>query len=230
MLIERGLDGVAMLEVFAAPGTGQSGGSTLLCGFGLVSRAPRDPIAARLLANIAAYMTQREEHDAAATIEGPSPTIVWGDYASESGIVAGSSNGLLVHTAKFDVPNPGSNEFQIEPAGRRLMKFKYDSNCGVVDTEPTSASATGTAFVRLGGAQAYARARTAVSNPSDATATLSATCGGGKESEVSVRKGHVAFVECTFASPLRSEDGVERTVQLTFAGGKGLVLLNSSFT
>ena len=232
---ERGLDGVAMLEVFApapasAPLASVPVGSVLLCGFGLVSRAARDPIAARLLRNIATYVAQEEEHDSAAAIDGR--TLVWGDYASESGIVTGSSNGLLVHTAKVGVPNPGSSEFQIEPAGRRLLSFRYATNCGVDDLDPMSESATGTAFVRLVGEHAYARVRTAVSNPSDATATLSATCGGGEASKaVLVPKGDVAYVECAFASPLRSGGtGAERTVQLTFVGGKGLVLVNSSFS
>ncbi|MDB4914435.1 MAG: glycoside hydrolase family 2 barrel [Gemmatimonadetes bacterium] len=86
---DHGLEGIALAEVF--DGTG----SVLVTGFDLVNRSGKDPIADRMLANIVGYMADDQPHSATLLV---SDRIVWGDYASEHGLVTGIYNGLLVNT------------------------------------------------------------------------------------------------------------------------------------
>lgn len=86
---DHGLEGVALAEMF--DGTG----SVLLSGFDLVNRAGLDPVADRLLANLVRYTASAAPHAAAPLVE---TKIVWGDYASERGLVTGIYSGLVLHT------------------------------------------------------------------------------------------------------------------------------------
>lgn len=85
----HGLEGVALAEMF--DGTG----SVLLSGFDLVARVGLDPVADRMLLNLIRYQGSAGPHHAAPFIDS---TIVWGDYASERGLVIGIYDGLLLNT------------------------------------------------------------------------------------------------------------------------------------
>ena len=85
----RALSGIALCEMF----DGQ--GSVTLSGFDLISRCAIDPIADKLLANLIAYVSSHEKHECYLLIDQP---IVWGDFASEQGLITGYYNGLLLHT------------------------------------------------------------------------------------------------------------------------------------
>lgn len=93
---DRGLEGVALAEMF------DGAGSVLLCGFDLVRRAGLDPVADRLLVNLVAYAGASEGHEVHPLVEAP---IRWADFPSERGTVCGSLNGLLPNTEWIPAPD-----------------------------------------------------------------------------------------------------------------------------
>ena len=93
---DRGLEGVALCEMF------DGNGSVILSGFDLVNRAGLDPAADRLLANLVAYTAAKAGHPVHPLIEQP---ILWGNFPTERGVVCGSLNGLLVN-AEWLAPPP----------------------------------------------------------------------------------------------------------------------------
>lgn len=82
------LDGIALAEMFNGKG------SILLSGMDLVSRAGLDPVADRLLKNMIAYSATEKPHHIHPLIKAP---IIWGDYASEKGLITGVTSGLLLN-------------------------------------------------------------------------------------------------------------------------------------
>ena len=97
---DRGLEGIALCEMF----DGQ--GSVILSGFDLVNRAGLDPAADRLLANLVAYALSQEGHDIHPLIKEP---IQWGNFPTERGVVCGSLNGLVVNAEWLAPPtNPSA--------------------------------------------------------------------------------------------------------------------------
>jgi len=85
----RALAGIALCEMFSGKG------SVLLTGFDLTGRCDIDPVAGKLFDNLIAYNASNEAHECYILIDQP---IVWGDFASERGLVTGYNNGLLLHT------------------------------------------------------------------------------------------------------------------------------------
>ena len=96
---DHGLHGVALAEIFVGRG------SVMLSGFDMVNKVGMDPVADRLLLNLARYMGDARppgegrqaaaRHEVHPLIDSP---IVWGDYESERGLVTGIHSGLLLHT------------------------------------------------------------------------------------------------------------------------------------
>ncbi|AWO00586.1 glycosyl hydrolase family 2 [Chitinophaga alhagiae] len=82
------LEGMALAEFFDGKG------SVLLCGLDLAARAGIDPVADRMLCNLAGYMAGTQGHHRYPLITAP---IVWGDYATEKGVLTGVNSGLMVH-------------------------------------------------------------------------------------------------------------------------------------
>src|SRR5262249_11551133 len=82
---DRGLEGIALCEVF------EGRGSIILSAFDFASHAGSDPVADRFLANLASYASSkdRELHP---LVDKP---IIWGDYATERGVITGPLNGLI---------------------------------------------------------------------------------------------------------------------------------------
>jgi hypothetical protein len=87
---DHGLEGIALAELF------DGAGSAMVSGFDLVGRSGRDPVADRMLGNLVRYMADAAPHFATQLV---GDKIVWGDYASEHGLVTGVYSGLLVNTA-----------------------------------------------------------------------------------------------------------------------------------
>jgi hypothetical protein len=85
---DHGLEGVALAELRDRQG------SVLLNGFGIVARAGLDPVADRLLANLVRHVAN-DSTPARPLIDSK---IVWGDYASERGLVTGIYSGLVLNT------------------------------------------------------------------------------------------------------------------------------------
>lgn len=85
----RALAATALTEMFIGKG------SVLLSGFDLVNRCKVDPIADKFLSNMINYMSADKNHEPYIVV---SDSIVWGDYASENGIVNATCNGLMLNT------------------------------------------------------------------------------------------------------------------------------------
>ncbi len=85
----RALTATALSEFFIGKG------SMILSGFDLINRCGTDPVADRLLSNMIHYMSVDKQHERYVEIN---DSIIWGDYASERGIVNAPRNGLMVNT------------------------------------------------------------------------------------------------------------------------------------
>lgn len=85
----RALAGTALSELFVGKG------SILLSGFDLIDHCEVDPVADKLLSNIIQYMAVNKKHEQYVAVN---DSIIWGDYASEQGIVNAPCNGLMVNT------------------------------------------------------------------------------------------------------------------------------------
>lgn len=85
----RALVGTALTELFMGKG------SVMLSGFDLINHCGVDPVADKLLSNMVHYMAVDKEHQPYVEV---SDSIIWGDYASERGIVNAPCNGLMVNT------------------------------------------------------------------------------------------------------------------------------------
>lgn len=214
-------------------------GSVLISGLGVVARASTDPVAARLLVNMARYTASRDPHHPSPMVTGSDPsdsaspvTVAWGDYFSENGTVSGARNGMVVHTERADVVAPGATESQIVPRGRQLLKFAYSGTCHLEDLEPTTTTAVGTVFLRVGGTRRIAKITTVVENPTRASANISVSASPGPFSGTAAT-GHT----CTAVVPASASVAVEcslvlladRSAKLVFEGDKGLVLANTTF-
>lgn len=214
-------------------------GSVLVSGLGVAARASTDPVAARLLVNMARYTASRDPHHPSPMVTGSDPsdsaspvTVAWGDYFSENGTVSGARNGMVVHTEKVDVVAPGATESQIVPRGRQLLKFAYSGTCHLEDLEPTTTTAVGTVFLRVGGTRRIAKITTVVENPTRASANISVSASPGPFSGTAAT-GHT----CTAVVPASASVAVEcslvlpadRSAKLVFEGDKGLVLANTTF-
>lgn len=70
-------------------------GSILLSGFDLINHCGVDPVADKLLFNMLRYMSVDKQHEPYVEV---TDSIIWGDYASERGIVNAPCNGLMVNT------------------------------------------------------------------------------------------------------------------------------------
>ncbi|MEO5579444.1 MAG: glycoside hydrolase family 2 TIM barrel-domain containing protein [Gemmatimonadaceae bacterium] len=86
---DHGLEGIALAELFDGKG------SVLMTGLDIVSRIGLDPVADRMLANIVSYMSSPTGHESTQLIDSK---IVWGDYASERGLLTGVYSGFLLNT------------------------------------------------------------------------------------------------------------------------------------
>ena len=85
----RALSATALSEMFMGKG------SVLLSGFDLINHCGTDPVADKLLSNVLHYMATDKKHEPYVAV---TDSIVWGDYASERGIVNALCNGLMVNT------------------------------------------------------------------------------------------------------------------------------------
>jgi beta-galactosidase len=146
---DRGLEGIALAEMFSG------NGSVILCGFDLVRRIGLDPAADRLLLNLIAYAGSPEPHAMYPLIKGP---IEWGNYATEHGAIAGSANGIVVNADWVRPPtNPHATPLTQDegawntkpgdlflPHGRRLFgPYGYSTGTSIKDLNPDSDVGTG---------------------------------------------------------------------------------------
>ena len=224
---DRGLEGVALAEFF------DGSGSVLVSGFDLVQRSGLDPVADRLMANLAAYLASEAPHPVHVAVDSP---IQWGNYASERGLICGSLSGLAVNaewqtpptapSAKALAPNTGSWNMepgsQFVPHGRNpLGPYGYTTAASLKDLNPDSATGTGMFW-----AQVPAGKRTMITkvyNPERKPAQLvisidgqtgGAPCPVPPQSTLNLRS----------ALPATTAD-----LSVRYAGTKSLVLLETRF-
>lgn len=120
---DHGLEGIAIAELFDGEG------SAMMIGLDVVNRAGLDPVADRLLRNLIRYMGSRGEH-----INSPifDSKIVWGDYASERGLVTGIYSGLILNT----VPRVPADLANVYPITVNENGFAYAGGSGGWNTKP----------------------------------------------------------------------------------------------
>lgn len=187
---DRGLEGVALCELF------DGSGSVLLSGLDLVERAGLDPAAERLLANLVAYVADPEGHDPYPLIDAP---IRWGDFPTERGAVCGSLNGLLVHCewqppptqphAEPLPPNTGSWNMrpgeQFSPRGRNAFgPFGYSTGSSLRDLNREQPIGSGFFWVRV--PPGKRNVVTVVYNPTDLPAELNVELNGSAHAPAAV--------------------------------------------
>lgn len=225
---DRGLEGVALAEVFAGKG------SVLLSGFALAERAGLDPVADRLLRNLVAYALSPAGHEAYPFIDQP---ILWGNFATEKGLVPGSLPGLVIH-AEWQVPptNPEAKPLRTEDgawsvkpgdqfvaAGRRLLgKFSYSTATSLRDLEPQATTGTGTVRLRIPAGKT--KIITRVKNPGRTAEALQVGVNqpGFSAPATLVPEGQII----TITTPLPPG---ETTLSLSYTGPKTLILLETHF-
>ena len=104
-------------------------GAALLCGFDLVGRIGRDPVAEKLLLNILSYASSLARPDPYVAV---GRVIEWGDYESERGIVTGAGNGLVLNTYPI-VPYNRTEEY---PLKVDKLGYHYVVSYGGWNTRP----------------------------------------------------------------------------------------------
>jgi hypothetical protein len=198
---DRGLASIALCEVF------DGAGSVIVSGFDLVTRSGLDPVADRLLANLVTYAASKEGHHAHPLIDSP---IMWGEYASERGLVTGVHNGLIV------------NAVDGVPHGRRPFgPFGYNGLCHIVDLNPESDTGSGVFWVRIPAGRTAVV--TKVENPTGKDAELGVAINGGSSGgAVVVPAG--ATVELRTPLPAATTE-----VSVRYTGRKRLVILETAF-
>jgi beta-galactosidase len=224
---DRGLEGIALCELF------DGAGSVILSGLDLVNRTGLDPVADRLLGNLVTYTASKPGHEVHPLIEHP---IRWGNYATECGTVCGSLNGLPVNaewvapptqaSAKALPPNTGSWNMepgeQFVPHGRNpLGAFGYTTGSSFKDHDPDSATGSGIFWARIPPGKHEAVTR--VKNPFASAGELSIAVNG------KTATGPTAIASSQtleLHSPL--PPGTTE-VTMRFTGTKTLVLLETRF-
>jgi beta-galactosidase len=224
---DRGLEGIALCEMFSGRG------SVVLSAFDLVSRAGLDPIADRMLINLVRYSALTNNHDIHPFIDSP---IHWGDYTSERGVITGPANGLVLNASWVKPPtNPSATPLtqeegawnvrpgdQFVPRGRSLLgPYGYTTSTSLRDLNPNSKTASGIFWARIFSKRN--RVVTSIENPSPETAEFSVVINEispGQNTIVPPRK----IVEVSAPLP----PGITH-VTVRYTGSKALVLLQTSF-
>lgn len=224
---DRGLEGIALCEMF------DGAGSVILSGFDLVNRAGLDPAADRLLANLVSYAAAHSGHEIHPLVEAP---IRWGEFPSERGVVCGSLNGLLPNTEWMPAPDgPKSKPLaantgawnmlpgeQFVPRGRHPFgEYGYSTASSLKLGSTNLTTGGGFFWARLpAGKKAVV---TTVRNPGKETATLTVTAGKAASSAtVSIASGRTETVRA--ALPVGSTN-----VCVRFSGTRALVLETTAF-
>ena len=224
---DRGLEGIALCEMF------DGAGSVILSGFDLVNRAGLDPAADRLLANLVAYTASKEGHAIHPLIESP---ILWGNYPTEQGVVCGSLNGLVVNagwiapptnpSARPLPPNTGSWNMdpgsQFVPCGRNPFgPYTYSTGSNLKDLNPDSENGSGLfwAWLPAGKTSVLTKVRNPSPTAGQLTIAVNGTNAGGLQT---IAAGQT--VELRAALPA----GVTN-VSVRYTGTKRLVLTETRF-
>ncbi len=226
------LEGITLAEMFSGKG------NVLLCGLDLARRTGLDPVADRMLVNLLAYMGNNQPHTQYTHI---TDKIIWGDYASEKGLLTGINSGLLLHS-KAHLTGSYKNQrtiltevgdqlagqrdgFNTRPGvqyvnyGRRPYGPYYLRGFGNVPTplEDSDNIGEGTFWCTVPANKTMST--TLVWNPDKEPRTITIAV-NGKEISQRILPGKTTNVDC----PVNSS-----TISMTFKGDRRLVVLETVF-
>jgi hypothetical protein len=231
---DRGLEGMALVEMFDGKG------SVLLCGLDLIGRAGLDPAADRILGNMIRYMSSDLPHPVHPTI---TQTIEWGNYPTQRGVISGPINGLFINTefippptdptAKSGDKNTGWNtrpSDQWTPRGVRPRgPFYYTFNCsprdGVRDAGERSRATENTPGTGEFWASLPPGRRTVlnlVHNPQGQSARLEVTVNDARPTVAEIPAGKTLMLR----TPITAHVG---DVHVRYHGSRKLVILETAF-
>jgi beta-galactosidase len=224
---DRGLEGIALCEMFDGKG------SVILSGFDLVCRAGLDPAADRLLANLVAYTAAKDNHPVHPLIEHP---IQWGNYLTERGVVCGSLNGLIVNAEWLAPPTnpserplpPNTGSWNMDPGSQFVPRgrnpfgpYSYSTGSSLRDLNPGSAVGSGAFWASL--PPGRKTVLTKVKNPATSPGQLTITINGNTATgPATIAPGQTVNLR----SPL---PGGATDFSVRYTGAKTLVLLETSF-
>ena len=231
---DHGLEGLGIAELF------DGSGSVLMTGFDLVNRVGLDPVADRMLGNIVAYMSSSRGHESAPLIDS---RIVWGDYASERGLLTGIYSGFLLNTVPV-VPADLASKYpltidaegntlaggaggwntkpaiQYVPKGRRVFGPYSFTSGGSVEL-PKGHTATGEARFWLRVPSNRTTMVTTISNPIAQALQMNVEVNGSGTSSMIPPMGTIVV-----QTPISSGAG---PLALVFRGDRRLVITETDF-
>ena len=224
---DRGLEGIALCEMFDGKG------SVIVSAFDLLNRVGLDPVADRLLVNLVAYIASKAPHEVHPLIEQP---IRWGDFPSERGVAAGSMNGLLVNAewvaslanpnATPMPPNTGAWNMlpgeQFQPRGRNPYgPYTYSTASSLRNGTPDATTGEGFFWARVPAGKKFVV--TTAKNPGTNTVTLRVAVNDQPTASTQIiAPGKTEKIR----TPFEAESS---NVRIRYAGEKNLVLLETAF-
>lgn len=226
------LDAMALAEMFDAKG------SVLISGLDLARRASVDPIAARMLRNLIAYEGSADQHTCHTLIDSP---IIWGDYASERGLITGLNSGLLLNGKprlsgelskiplviakagyEFAGHRGGFNSrpgIQYVPYGRRPFGPYHLRGFGNIPEPDSENGNVGQGIFWCAIPEGKTTAHTTVWNPYSKPLSLEVDI-NGRQVRQQIKAGQTTVVSC----PVSSTE-----LKVSYKGDRRLVLLQTSF-
>jgi beta-galactosidase len=226
------LEGIAIAEIV------DEKGSVLLCGLDLVSRTQLDPIADRMLVNLVNYMGDDSKHNTYPLITEP---IVWGDYASEKGILTGVNSGLMVNAvpripanikSKISVTKEGNRflglhgGFNTRPGvqyvayGRRMYGPYILRGFGNVPEPIDTTNNIGEGYFWCSIPAGKTMSSTLVWNQSDEPLVVKVKLNNQQEVSKEIKAGETTNIDC----PVNAS-----SIKMQFTGDRRLVLLQTAF-
>jgi len=227
------LEGISIAEFFDGKG------SILLCGLDLAARTQLDPVADRMLLNLAGYTASQEAHNNYQLVTAP---IVWGDYTSEKGILTGVNSGLMVHSvprvpannrSKITLTKEGNRflgapgGFNTRPGvqyvayGRRMYGPYNLRGFGNVPEPVDTSTNTGEGFFWCRIPAGKTTVRTLVWNQADMPLSISIKVNNLSPVQKEIKAGETINVD----APVNGT-----TIKMTYSGDRRLVLLQTAFT
>jgi hypothetical protein len=221
---DRGLEGIALCEMF------EGKGSVIFTGLDLVGRAGLDPVADRMMDNLVHYAISGR-HELYPLVDKP---IEWGNYPTERGVLTGPWHGL-VYNCRW-VPSPTAPDAKpladntgawntkpgnaFVPMGLRAVGPGFEWNSGASPKEPKTPEGTGFFYCRVpeGRRQVVSR----VENPGKEPQRMAVEVNGTKGEAVTVEPGKTV----TLVAPIA---GTGRDVMVRYTGGRQLVVLRTEF-
>ena len=224
---DSALEGVAVAEFF------EGKGSAVLCGLDLIGRIGLDPVADRMLANLANYMADDTKHTAHPLVTEP---IYWGDFMRERGVlVGGSLSGLFRNTRWLPPPTDPNGEpprdklngwntrpsDQYVPYGIRPRgPYHYTFNGGVRDEAGKDADGSGVFWASV--PPDRRNVITKVNNPTTKPAVLRVDVNDLKGEPHEITPGQT--IDITSPIPTGATD-----VGVRYTGGRELVIIQTTF-